>query len=33
MHGHTGGVMSYGRGVIHACEGKQKFNVKSSTEC
>ena len=33
MRGHTGGVMSYGKGVVHARAGKQKLNVKSSTEC
>ena len=33
MKGHTGGVMSYGTGIIHARSGKQKLNVKSSTEC
>ena len=32
MRGHTGEVMSYSRGVIHARGGKQKINVKSSTE-
>ena len=32
MRGHTGGVMSMGHGVIHARAGKQKLNVKSSTE-
>ena len=33
MRGHTGGTMSYGTGVIHARAGKQKLNIKSSTEC
>ena len=33
MRGHTGGTMSYGKGVIHAKASKQKLNVKSSTEC
>ena len=33
MQGHTSGVMSYGTGVVHAQSGKQKLNVKSSTEC
>ena len=32
MRGHTGGAMSFGRGVMHARAGKQKLNVKSSTE-
>ena len=32
MRGHTGGVMSYGTGIIHAKSSKQKINVKSSTE-
>ena len=33
MRGHTGGVMSFGTGVVHARAEKQKLNVKSSTEC
>ena len=33
MRGHTGGLMSFGNGVVHARSGKQKLNVKSSTEC
>ena len=34
MGGHTGGVMSYGIGIVlHGKSGKQKINVKSSTEC
>ena len=32
MKSHTGGVMSFGRGVIHARSNKQKLNTKSSTE-
>ena len=32
MRGHTGGAMFFGQGVIHARAGKQKLNVKSSTE-
>merc|ERR1712232_1262490 len=32
MRSHTGGVMSFGRGVIHARSNKQKLNTKSSTE-
>ena len=33
MRGHTGGLMSFGTGIIHGRSGKQKLNVKSSTEC
>ena len=30
MGGHTGGVMSYGIGIVlHGKSGKQKINVKS----
>ena len=32
MRGHTGGVMSFGTGIIHAKSSKQKINVKSMTE-
>jgi hypothetical protein len=32
MRSHTGGVMSFGTGVLHAKAGKQKLNTKSSTE-
>ena len=32
MKGHTGGVMSMGRGVIQGKASKQKLNTKSSTE-
>lgn len=32
MRGHTGGAISFGKGVVHARAGKQKPNVKSSTE-
>ena len=32
MKSHTGGVMSFGTGVIHARSNKQKLNTKSSTE-
>ena len=32
MRGYTGGAMSFGQGVMHARAGKQKLNVKSSTE-
>ena len=32
MRGHTGGVMSLGRGTVHHKTAKQKLNTKSSTE-
>ena len=32
MKSHTGGVMSFGRGVISTKSTKQKLNTKSSTE-
>ena len=32
MRGYTGGTMSMGQGVINARDGKQKLNMKSSTE-
>ena len=32
MRGHTGGAMSMGYGIVHGKSGKQKINVKSSTE-
>ena len=32
MKSHTGGVMSFGTGVIHARSNKHKLNTKSSTE-
>ena len=32
MRGHTGGAIYMGFGVIHCKAGKQKINVKSSTE-
>ena len=32
MKGHTGGTMSFGKGVLHAKSSKQKLNTKSSTE-
>ena len=32
MRSHTGGIMSFGRGSIHAKSSKQKLNTKSSTE-
>lgn len=32
IRGHTGGAISFGKGVVHARAGKQKLNVKSSTE-
>ena len=32
MRGHTGGVISLGKGVVHHKTGKQKINTKSSTE-
>mmetsp|Transcript_5556 Transcript_5556/g.8129 ORF Transcript_5556/g.8129 Transcript_5556/m.8129 type:complete len:143 (+) Transcript_5556:1123-1551(+) len=32
MRSHTGGVMSFGRGIIHAKSNKEKLNTKSSTE-
>ena len=31
MKSHTGGVMSFGRGVISTKSTKQKLNTKSST--
>ena len=33
MRGHTGGVISFGHGIVHSKASKQKINVKSSTEC
>jgi len=33
MKGHTGGVMSLGRGAIFSTSTKQKLNTRSSTEC
>jgi len=32
MRSHTGGLMSFGRGMIHCRSSKQKLNTKSSTE-
>ena len=32
MRSHTGGCMSFGRGIVHAKSSKQKLNTKSSTE-
>ena len=32
MKGHTGGTMSFRKGVLHAKSSKQKLNTKSSTE-
>ena len=32
MRGHTGGLMSMGRGIIQGKASKQKLNTKSSTE-
>ena len=32
MRSHTGGLMSFGRGMIHCRSSKQKLNAKSSTE-
>ena len=32
MKGHTGGVMSFGTGIVHGKASKQKLNTKSSTE-
>ena len=32
MRGHTGGLMSFGRGTVHHKCSKQKLNTKSSTE-
>ena len=32
MRSHTGGTMSFGRGVIHSKSSKQRINTKSSTE-
>ena len=32
MKGHTGGLMTLGRGIIQGKANKQKINTKSSTE-
>ena len=32
MRSHTGGDMSFGRGVVHTKSSKQKLNTKSSTK-
>ena len=32
MRSHTGGCMSFGRGMVHCRSSKQKLNTKSSTE-
>ena len=32
MRSHTGGIISFGRGSLHAKSSKQKLNTKSSTE-
>ena len=32
MRGHTGGLMSFGRGVFHSRSTKQRINTRSSTE-
>ncbi len=32
MRSHTGGLMSFGRGMIHCRSSKQKLNTKSNTE-
>mmetsp|Transcript_9529 Transcript_9529/g.13501 ORF Transcript_9529/g.13501 Transcript_9529/m.13501 type:complete len:352 (+) Transcript_9529:3702-4757(+) len=32
MRGHTGGLMTMGRGFLHSKSSKQKFNAKSPTE-
>ena len=32
MKGHTGGLMTLGRGIIQGKASKQKINIKSSTE-
>ena len=32
MRSHTGGLLTFGRGIIHGKSSKQKLNVKSSTE-
>ena len=32
MRSHTGGAMSFGRGIIHGKLSKQKLNTKSSTK-
>ena len=32
MRGHTGGLMSFGSGIIHHKSSKQRLNSKSSTE-
>ena len=32
MRSHTGGAISMGYGIIHGKSGKQKINMKSSTE-
>ena len=32
MRGHTGETITMGKGIVHCKAGKQKLNVKSSTE-
>ena len=32
MRGHTGGIMSYGTGIVDEKSSKQKMNTRSSTE-
>ena len=32
MRSHTGGLMTFGRGILHGKSSKQKLNTKSSTE-
>ena len=32
MRSHTGGIMSFGTGIVHAKSSKQKLNTHSSTE-
>ena len=33
MRGYTGGVISFGHGIVHIKASEKKINVKSSTEC
>ena len=32
MYSYTGGVMTFGKGVVYLCSIKQRFNTKHSTE-
>jgi len=33
MRGHTGGLLTFGTGVVDQKSSKQKMNTRSSTEC